>query len=231
MKDVRSNLELKEDAAKRSLKYIKNFTSIGLGTGSTTAIAIRKLAEKIKRENLNIRVCTTSYQSFLIAKEEGLDVFPVEYFSELDLTIDGADEVDPEFRLIKGGGAAHTLEKIVHSMSKHFICIIDPSKLVQNLGEKFYVPIEVIPSSVNFVIKELKNLKPRDIKLRISDRKDGPVITDNGNFVIDVKFENFSPEDLELTLNYIPGIVENGIFAKVKPHVVIIGGGEEKIRS
>lgn len=227
MKDVKANLQAKEEAAIRSLDFIENYMKIGLGTGSTTAIAIKKLAEKIKAENLNIQCCVTSFQSFLLAKEYGISVYPVQYFSELDLTIDGADEVDPEFNLIKGGGAAHTLEKIVHSMSNQFICIVDESKHVNQLGEKFPIPVEVIPEAILAVQKQIEKFNPEEIKIRMAQKKDGPVITDKGNFILDVTFKNFDPQELEIKLNSIPGIVENGIFALYRPHVVITGGRNE----
>jgi len=227
MKNTQSNLQAKEEAAIRSLNFVKNKMKIGLGTGSTTAIAIRKLAEKVKHENLDIQCCTTSFQSFLIAREHGLLVFPVQYFSELDLTIDGADEVDPQLNLIKGGGAAHTLEKIVHSMSNQFICIVDETKHVSRLGEKFPVPIEVIPEAIAIVQKQIEKLNPLDMQIRLAQKKDGPIITDKGNFVLDVYFNQFEPEELEIKLNSIPGVVENGIFAIYKPHILITGGKSE----
>ncbi len=223
MKDTKSNLQEKELSALQCLQFVKNHTRIGLGTGSTTAIAIKLLGEKIKNENLSIQCCVTSYQSMLIAKENNIPVYPISYFSELDISIDGADEVDPEFNLIKGGGGAHTKEKIVHSMSKQFICIVDSSKHVKQLGEKFPIPIEVIPESVFSVLKKLESLHPHSINIRMAEKKDGPVITDNGNLIIDLYLQKFSPEELEIQLNSIPGIVENGIFSIYKPHVVITG--------
>lgn len=227
MKDVKSNLELKEQAATRSLDFVENYMKIGLGTGSTTAIAIKKLGEKIKNEKLDIQCCVTSYQSFLLAREYNIPVYPIQYFSELDLTIDGADEVDLQMNLIKGGGAAHTLEKIVHSMSQKFICIVDESKHVKRLGEKFPVPIEVIPEAIQTVMKKIEEMEPMDMQIRMAQRKDGPVITDKGNLVLDVRFNIFDPKDLEIKLNSIPGIIENGIFSLYKPHIVITGGRDK----
>lgn len=230
MKDVRSNLNLKEDAAFKALQFVKNNANIGLGTGSTTAIFIKLLGEKIQKEKLNVLCCTTSYQSFLIAKEHKIQVVPIQYFDGLDISVDGADEVDPQFNLIKGGGAAHTLEKIVHSISKNFICIVDPSKKVSYLGEKFYVPVEVIPEAIEVVKKKLLDLNAKEVILRMAQKKDGPVVTDNGNLILDAKFENFQPEELEIKINAIPGVVENGIFALYKPNILIVGGEEIQYR-
>ncbi|MFN3604258.1 MAG: ribose 5-phosphate isomerase A [Leptonema sp. (in: bacteria)] len=231
MKDIHSNLDLKEDAATKALDFVQDHMKIGLGTGSTTAIFIKRLGEKIKKENINLLCCTTSYQSFLLAKEYNIRVLPIQFFSELDISVDGADEVDPQLNLIKGGGAAHTLEKIVHSMSKNFICIVDPSKKVKQLGEKFFVPIEVIPEAVEVVKKQLYQLNAKEVQIRMAQKKDGPVITDKGNLVIDAKFENFDPMELEKKLNLIPGVVENGIFSIYKPHILIVGGEEIQYRS
>ncbi len=226
MKNTNTNLNLKEDAALKALQFVKDHITIGLGTGSTTAIFIKLLGEKIQKENLDVLCCTTSYQSFLLAKEYHIKVVPIQYFDEIDISVDGADEVDPQFNLIKGGGAAHTLEKIVHSMSKNFICIVDPSKKVSHLGEKFFVPVEIIPEAVEVVKKKLFTLNAKEVNLRMAQKKDGPVVTDNGHLILDVKFENFQPEELEIKINAIPGVVENGIFALYKPNILIVGGEE-----
>ncbi|MCS7205343.1 MAG: ribose 5-phosphate isomerase A [Leptospiraceae bacterium] len=228
MKDVSINVSEKELSAIKALDFVRGNKTIGLGTGSTTAIFIKKLGEKIQKENLNILTCTTSFQSFLLAKEAGIPVYPVSYFSELDLSVDGADEVDPNFQLIKGGGAAHTMEKIVHSMSKTFVCIVDSTKQVSKLGEKFPIPVEILPEAISSVKKQLLEMGARDVQLRMAVKKDGPVITDNGNFVLDVRFDNFDPKDLEIRIKSIPGVVENGIFAIYRPHYVIVGGKELK---
>ncbi len=226
MKNTNTNLNLKEDAALKALQFVKDHITIGLGTGSTTAIFIKLLGEKIQKENLDVLCCTTSYQSFLLAKEYHIKVVPIQYFDEIDISVDGADEVDPQFNLIKGGGAAHTLEKIVHSMSKNFICIVDPSKKVSHLGEKFFVPVEIIPEAVEVVKKKLFTLNAKEVNLRMAQKKDGPVVTDNGHLILDVKFKNFQPEELEIKINAIPGVVENGIFALYKPNILIVGGEE-----
>ena len=158
-----------------------------------------------------------------LAREAGLRVFPVESFDTLDISIDGADEVDPALNLIKGGGAAHTLEKIVHTLSACFICVVDGSKLVSRLGERTPVPLEVLPQAINVVRHELERLGAREVSLRMALRKDGPVITDHGNFVLDVRFDSFHAEAMEKELNSISGVVENGIFAKCRPAFVIVG--------
>lgn len=192
---------------------------VGIGTGSTTHYFIERLARKIREEEMDILGIPTSYQSFLLAQDSGI---PLTTLNEqmIDLAVDGADEVDPHFNLIKGGGAAHTLEKIVDSAAKKFIVIVDESKLVDELGD-FPVPVEVLPQAFRVVKEQLETMGAKP-QLRMAEKKDGPVITDNGNFVIDTKFGKIDePEALEIELNTIPGVVENGIFTRVVDEVMV----------
>ena len=139
---------------------------------------------------------------------------------DIDLSVDGADEVDSNFNLIKGGGAAHTKEKIVDYAAKEFIVIVDESKCVEELGN-FPVPVEVLPDASRMVIQALEDMGA-ECEIRMAQRKDGPVITDNGNFVIDAKFDKIeSPAHLEIDLNAIPGVVENGIFSQMVDKVIV----------
>ncbi len=223
MRQPDANKESKHLAALEAIKHVKDGMSVGLGTGSTAALAIEELGRLQNTESLNCDYCVTSYQSMQLAREAGLRVFPVESFDALDISIDGADEVDPALNLIKGGGAAHTLEKIVHTLSACFICVVDGSKLVSRLGERTPVPLEVLPQAINVVRHELERLGAREVSLRMALRKDGPVITDHGNFVLDVRFDSFHAEAMEKELNSISGVVENGIFAKCRPAFVIVG--------
>ncbi len=134
--------------------------------------------------------------------------------------MDGADEVDPLFNLIKGGGAAHTMEKIIDQSADKFIVIVDDSKMVDVLG-KFPIPVEVIPPALRIVKEQLMNMGGQP-DLRMAERKDGPVISDNGNFIVDVKFDGISePGKLEVMLNSIPGVVENGVFAGLADEVLV----------
>lgn len=222
MKDASSNQEAKKLAALEAVSQIRDGMVVGLGTGSTAAFAIEELG-RLTQEGLKIDCCATSYQSMDLARQSGLKIIPVGYFSQIDVSIDGADEVDLDLRLIKGGGAAHTNEKIVHAMSQRFICVVDPSKLVSKLGEKFAVPVEVIPHAVELVKSELAEMGARELFLRSAVKKDGPVITDNGNLIIDARFPDFDPDLYESRLNNIPGVIDNGIFARYRPHEVIIG--------
>lgn len=226
MKDATANASLKEQAALRAASLVRSQEVVGLGTGSTAAFAIAELGRRKREEGLSIRCVATSLQSARLAFEAGLDVFGIEFFDRLDLSIDGADEIDPDLCLIKGGGAAHTREKIVHAMSERFIVVADSGKLVTRLGEGFAVPVEVLSVSVRFVERQLSALGAKEILVRAAAKKDGPVVTDNGNLVLDARFDISSPEQLEQEIALIPGVLENGIFARklVRPTGAIIAG-------
>ncbi len=220
-------MELKRNVGYAAAKLVEDGNIVGLGTGSTTLYFIEKLGKRIVEEELEILGIPTSYQSFLLAKENGIPVTTLEEHA-IDIAVDGADEVDSSLNLIKGGGAAHTMEKIVDSAAAKFIVIVDDSKVVEKLGT-FPVPIEVIPQACRTVSNHVKQFGGVPA-LRMGQRKGGPVITDNGNFVLDVKFDNIEdPAYLEKELNYIPGVVENGIFTGVADEVLI--GSSKGIRT
>ncbi|HEY9655540.1 MAG TPA: ribose-5-phosphate isomerase RpiA, partial [Crinalium sp.] len=157
-----------------------------------------------------------------LAKEYGIPLTTLDEVDRIDLAIDGADEVDTQKNLIKGGGAAHTQEKIVDAFADQFIVVVDGGKLVDKLGTTFLLPVEVIPMAMSPVMKAIVALggKPQ---LRMGVKKAGPVITDQGNFVIDVKFDAGidNPAELEKTLNNIPGVLENGLFVGVASLVLV----------
>ena len=212
-------MNLKKIVGYEAVEWVKDGYVIGLGTGSTTHYFIEKLAEKIKNEELEVLGIPTSYQSFFLASDSGIPLTTLEEH-DVDLAVDGADEVDPLFNLIKGGGAAHTMEKIIDQSADKFIVIVDDSKMVDVLG-KFPVPVEIIPTALRIVKEQLINIGGQP-KLSMAERKDGPVITDNGNFVVDVKFDSISePGKLEVMLNSIPGVVENGVFAGLADEVLV----------
>ena len=219
MKDTGSNSSSKMNAGYKAAEYVEDGMVLGLGTGSTTHFFIEKVGMRIKDEGISIMGIPTSFQSLLKAKECNIPITTLEEH-DIDLSVDGADEVDADFNLIKGGGAAHTKEKIVDYAADKFIVIVDESKVVEELGN-FPVPVEVLPDASRMVIKELEDMGAT-CEIRRAQRKDGPVITDNGNFVIDAKFEKIdSPSHLEIDLNSIPGVVENGIFSQMVDKVII----------
>ena len=212
-------MNLKKEAAYKAAQYVKDGDILGLGTGSTTHYFIEAVGKRIANEGINVMGIPTSFQSLLLAKQWNIPITSLEEHN-IDLAVDGADEVDKELNLIKGGGAAHTKEKIVDYSAKKFIVIVDESKYVEEIGN-FPVPVEVIPDASRVVIQTLEDMGA-ECEIRMGERKDGPVITDNGNFVIDAKFEKIeSPMHLEIDLNSIVGVVENGIFTQMVDKVII----------
>lgn len=210
--------EIKRKVGYLAAEQIKDGDVVGLGTGSTTHFFIEKLGKRIKDEELKIMGIPTSYQSFFLAKDAMIQITTLEEH-DVDIAVDGADEVDPEFNLIKGGGAAHTLEKIIDSFASKFVVIVDGSKMVDKLGN-FPVPVEVIPQASKPVRNHLIKMGGAPT-MRMAERKDGPVVTDNGNFIYDVKFTVDDPKSLEIELNSIPGVVENGIFTQMVDEVLV----------
>ena len=219
MKNTGSNSSSKMNAGYKAAEYVEDGMVLGLGTGSTTLFFIEKVGMRIRDEGISVMGIPTSFQSLLKAKEWNIPITTLEEH-DIDLSVDGADEVDHDFNLVKGGGAAHTREKIVDYAADKFIVIVDESKVVDELGN-FPVPIEVLPDASRMVIKELEDMGAT-CEIRMAQRKDGPVITDNGNFVIDAKFDKIeSPAHMEIDLNTIPGVVENGIFSQMVDKVII----------
>lgn len=220
-------MEFKKDVGYAAAELVKNGDIVGLGTGSTTHFFIEKLGKRIKEEAMEIMGIPTSYQSFLLAKDAGISITTLEEY-DIDIAVDGADEVDSNLNLIKGGGAAHTMEKIVDEAAERFVVIVDESKMVDKLG-MFPVPLEVIPEARRAVSKHVEQFDGVPA-LRMAKMKDGPVITDNGNFIVDVQFKSIEdPLYLERELNAIPGVVENGIFAGIVDEVLV--GTPEGIKS
>jgi len=205
--------QLKRKAAYEAVKHVKDGFVVGLGSGSTAAYAIETLGEKIKREHLTVLAVPTSYQAFLLAAKHGIAVTTLEEHDVIDVTIDGADQIDPKRNLIKGMGAALAREKIVASASKQNIIIADESKKVNALGENGHpVPVEVLPFAIAVAKRRIEAVGGSAV-LREGKGKVGPVITDNGNAVIDASFGVIrNAAELEVKLKMIPGVVETGLF-------------------
>ncbi len=228
MKDASSAVELKKAAALRASSLVESGMLVGLGTGSTTAFVLEELGRRVREENLKIECGATSFQAMLLGRKEGLLVHPLMFLERFDISIDGADEIDPQLNLIKGGGGAQTLEKLVHSMSEKFIVVADESKLVKNLGEIFSVPVEILPPAAAYAKKKLTELGASSCSIRMGLKKDGPVVTENGNLLLDAKFAVKDAEKLETQINEITGIVENGIFSRksIRVNLAIIAGSQ-----
>ena len=185
---------------------------LGIGTGSTVNFFIEELGEY---KNLFSGAVSSSEASSILLNEKGIEVFNLNDVMDIEFYIDGADEVSPSKELIKGGGGAHTREKIVASASNEFVCIVDNSKLVTKLGA-FPLPIEVIPESRSLVARRIVSMGGTPIY------RSG-FVTDQGNHILDIQnFDISNPEAIEALLNNIPGVVDNGIFAFNKPKTVFI---------
>jgi ribose 5-phosphate isomerase A len=206
----------KRNAALEAVKHIENNLVVGLGSGSTTAYAIEEIGNKIKRESLHILGVPTSYKAFTLAVEHGIPITTLEKHHQIDLTIDGADQIDDELNLIKGMGGALTREKIVASASRKTVIVADESKKVRILGENNHpLPIEVLPFAVPILMHKICEIGGTPV-LREGTKKVGPVITDNGNFIIDAIFGRIhKPAELDLKLKAITGVVETGLFIKM----------------
>lgn len=218
MKNVSANLSAKAEAGHAAAALVEDGMLVGLGTGSTAAFAITEIGRRVQAGEIQIRCVATSFQARILALDAGLLLLDPGDVKQLDISIDGADEIDSALNLIKGGGAAHTLEKIIHSMSRRFIVVADESKEVAQLGQTFAVPVEVLSAARSYVGVALQEMGASELNLRMARSKDGPVVTDNGNLVLDARFKIEYPEHLEMEINNIAGVVENGIFARARPH-------------
>lgn len=225
---------MKQEVGRAAAAKVQSDTIVGLGTGSTTAFAIQFLGDRLAAGELkNIKGVPTSFQASVLAKQYGIPLTTLDEIQHIDIAIDGADEVDPQFNLIKGGGAAHTREKIVDGLAEEFIVVVDSSKLVDKLGSTFALPVEVLPMAVAPVTRALTALGAT-VELRMGINKDGPVITDQGNMVLDAKFVAITdPAEMEATINNIPGVLENGLFIGVATEVLVgeVKDGAASVRS
>ena len=207
-------LEMKKLAARAALKYVKPDTIVGVGSGSTVNCFIEALGEL--KDQIQGAVAASKASEELLRKQ-GIEVFSANDVSSLDIYVDGADEINPQKMMIKGGGAALTREKIVAALAKNFICIVDSSKQVDVLGSTFPLPIEVIPMARSQVARKLVTLGGAP------EYREG-VVTDNGNIILDVhNFAIMNPVEMEKELNNIAGVVTNGVFALRPADTVIVG--------
>ena len=209
-----NQLEMKKIAAQAALQFVKPDMIVGVGSGSTVNCfieALGTLKDQIKG------AVAASKNSEALLREQGIEVFSTNDVSSLDIYVDGADEINPQKMMIKGGGAALTREKIVAALAKNFICIVDSSKQVDVLGSTFPLPIEVIPMARSQVARQLVTLGGAP------EYREG-VVTDNGNIILDVhNFAILNPVEMEKELNNIAGVVTNGVFALRPADTVIIG--------
>jgi len=215
-------MDPKELAGRKAVQYVKSGMVVGLGTGSTASWAVRALAERIEGKELSdiLCICTSSATRHL-ADELGLTVRGLEDVDGLDLTIDGADQVDPELRLIKGAGGALLREKVVAFSSGEVIIVVDESKMTKQIGLGVPVPVEVIPFAEAVVRQALMNFGAQ-VEPKMEPDGDDPLITDNDNLILDCLFpEAFDPKRLEREIKRIPGVVESGLFVDLTDRLVV----------
>ncbi|MDO5529714.1 MAG: ribose-5-phosphate isomerase RpiA [Paracoccus sp. (in: a-proteobacteria)] len=209
----------KEAAARAAIALVEDGMRVGLGTGSTAAVMVRLLAERARAEGLALRCAATSQATADLASGLGLAIEALDDIGWLDLTIDGADEIDPDLHLIKGGGGALLREKIVAAASDRMVVIADQDKVVERLG-MFHLPVEVIPFGWETTCRHVKSvLDEHDLAQRpvlVRRRDEQPYRTDEGNFILDLALEEIcEPASLSRALNAIPGVVENGLFLNI----------------
>jgi len=219
-------MDLKEMAAREAVKYVEEGMVVGLGSGTTATIAIKLLGEKV-RDGLTIIGIPTSKESEKVAESMGIPIGELRAQPPVDLTIDGADEVDPNLNLIKGLGGALVREKIVASHSNLEIIVADDSKMVERLGQKAPVPVEVLRFAHEATIGKLQKL---GCACRVRFRNDQQFVTDNGNLIVDCRFTAIEdPKRLEAAINMIPGVVDNGLFLGMADKVILATSDGVKI--
>ncbi|MBH0203761.1 MAG: ribose-5-phosphate isomerase RpiA [Nitrospira sp.] len=211
---------LKKAAALKASEFVRSGMVVGLGTGSTAKHLLVALGEQVKA-GMKLRGVPTSQETAVLAKQAGIPLIDAENRWEIDVAIDGADQVDPHFNLIKGGGGALLKEKIVAASAKQFIVMVDHTKQVSVLGGSFPLPIEVIPFGWGSTAREIEGLTKSRVVLR--EHNGAPFRTEAGNLIVDVYIDRISqPGDLETALNLIPGVVETGLFVG-RTNVLIVG--------
>jgi ribose 5-phosphate isomerase A len=210
----------KELLAKAIASRAQNNQIIGLGSGTTTEMALIEIGTRIKAENLTIFGIPTSLRTATLASSLGIKVLDSFSSTFCDWAFDGADEVDTEHHLIKGRGGAMFLEKIVAKKAKHYVIVVTEDKLVSNLGTKFAIPVETASEAVSIVEAELLRFGAKSVVLRQAEKKYGPVVTEKGNLILDAKFENI-PKELEVKIKTIVGVIESGLFFGFSPELFV----------
>ena len=228
--DTNTQRSAKAAVGRHAAGLVENGMRVGLGTGSTTAFAIEEPGRRIREEDLNIVGTATSFAAERLGREMGIPMVTLDEIEKLDIALDGADEVDPQLNLIKGRGAAHTREKVVAALADRFIVLVDASQLVEQLGTRKPVPVEVLPMAVSPVMRTLKALGAAP-EIRMGEKKDGPVVTDQGFWVVDAKFKGITDvAALDRALLNIPGVLDHGLFVGMAD-VVLVAERDGSVRT
>ena len=205
-----TNFEEKQDIADKIAQKVKNGDVIGFGSGSTAFLAVRSIGKRISEEDINILAIPTSHEIKMLCAELNIPTTTI-LENKPDWSFDGADEIDPNNWIIKGRGAAMFKEKLNIANSKITYILADKTKMVERLGEKFPIPIECYPDAINSIKEKLNDLGAYEINIRQAVKKDGPVITENNNIILDTKFTDIY-ETLEKDIKSITGVIESGLF-------------------
>lgn len=216
-----NNDSAKRAAGIRAASLVRSGMHIGLGTGSTTAFALEEIGRRVREDGLSVVGVPTSTAAERLARRVGLALTTLDELDRLDLALDGADEVDPDLNLIKGRGAAHTREKVVASVTDRFVVLADETKIVERLGTRAPVPVEILPMAARPVELALQRLGGAS-SLRMADRKDGPVVTDQGFWILDVTFDGIDdPVEMDRAIKRLPGVLDHGLFIGLATDVVV----------
>jgi ribose 5-phosphate isomerase A len=211
---------LKKAAALKAVDFVRDGMVVGLGTGSTAKHVVAALGERV-RTGMKLRGVPTSQETAMLARQSGITLIDSDNRWAIDVAIDGADQVDPQFNLIKGGGGALLKEKIVAASARQFVVVVDETKRVKVLGGSFPLPIEIIPFGWGSTAREIATLTGSPVVLR--ERNGVPFKTEAGNMILDVHLARIEqPADMEIALNQIPGVVETGLFVG-RTDVLIVG--------
>ena len=222
MATMTSQTDLKRIAGEEAAKDVRTGSVVGLGTGSTVEWTVKALGRRIVEEGLDIVGVPTSVRTEALARELGIPLTTLDENPRLDVTIDGADEVDPFFDLVKGGGGALTREKVVARASAREVIVVDKSKLVRRLGDAFPLPVEVLPLAVTTARMEIETLGA-EVRRRMSPGGAHPYVTDNGLAILDCRFPGgiAKKAETERDINLIPGVLENGLFLGLCQEVIV----------
>jgi ribose 5-phosphate isomerase A len=205
-----SNLEEKQAVAERAVAEVRDGQLIGIGSGSNAYLVLWAIGRRVRSEGLSVAVVCSSYETEVAAVRLGLSLRELGSVTPM-WGVDGADEVDPDGRLIKGRGGALFREKILWHTAERMFLAVDASKHVSRLGQRFPVPIEVQRNGVSLVARELAALGATEVTLRVAGGKDGPVITESGNLILDARFDEIA-HGLHVTIKLLPGVIETGLF-------------------
>ncbi|MFB6248177.1 MAG: ribose-5-phosphate isomerase RpiA [Salinibacter sp.] len=214
--------DAKEAAGRKAATLVRDGMRLGLGTGSTTAYALEAIGRRVREDGLTVEGVPTSFEAERLGRTHGIPLTTLDEDPCLDLVVDGADEVDDRLRLIKGRGGAHAREKVVATQAERFVVVVDPSKLVDGLGAQAPLPVEVLPMAVAPVSRALEELGANP-ELRVGTGKDGPVVTDQGLWILDARFPDgiADPAALNRTLGVRPGVLDHGLFLNQATDVLV----------